>query len=98
MLDNQILEVLFPLIEDGVNNMLVSMGYAGNALCQASYQPTREGVTSVPSIYIFKVAPDAPYGMPTYQNVYNRKNNIRSFYSKIYFHLSIFCPCFAKRI
>ncbi len=76
MLDNQILEVLFPLVEGGVNNMLVSMGYNGNASCQASYQPTREGVTSIPSIYIFKVAPDVPYGMPTYQNVYNPEEQI----------------------
>lgn len=58
MLDNQIYQILFPIIDNG----LVALGIAGVTVLQGN-QPTQQGAVSTPAVYLYKVS-NHSYGFP----------------------------------
>lgn len=58
MLDNQLLQLVIPLIQNG----MTALGYTVPVL--QSFQPTQQGVNTNPAFYIQKIGGDVPVGYP----------------------------------
>lgn len=69
MNDNQLYEILIPIIQNGLN----TQGYTGVPVIQLN-QPTQEGVSSQPTIYITKTH-DERFGFVQNNSVWDDINN-----------------------
>lgn len=66
MLDNALITI--------IRNALIAgetiAGITGTPIAQA-FQPTQQGVNTVPTIYIYKIGPDKRYGFPYWSDVWD---------------------------
>jgi len=69
MLDNQLIQLFRPLIQNG----LISNGYP-NVTVKQNYQPTQQGVNTGPTVYFNKIS-DRRYGFLKREDVYNTNTN-----------------------
>ncbi len=78
MLDNELIELFLPIVQNG----LIAQGYTDVAVV-ASAQPVQQGVNSTPTAFFQKISTKR-YGFPRSEYVWDSLNNVENYVMKYF--------------